>query len=187
MWNISFCAICSASHKTNDHDNSIKRGKQHKYQLTCINCLAMGLSHSHHSTDHSCPFYVERNNKTNITNLLEIIRSRRLEGYENPFGCTKVRNSQSSYDSSATARWHKYGTYPTVFLTRSASINADSECDSLNMANSNDSLFQNIPNITAMQAAQISSVKPRATFVHSWLLRPIIFHFFLEMSIPHIP
>ena len=104
MWNISFCAICSVSHETSDHDNSLKRGENHKYTLACINCLAAGLTHTHHAMDRLCPFFVKWNNKVNITNLLEMIRNRQLEGYENPFGCTKVRSSQNSYDLSSTAQ-----------------------------------------------------------------------------------
>ena len=89
--NFSYCAICSGRHMTSDHHNSCLRGETTKYDLACINCLAAGLMHMHKATDRLCPFYIERNNKRNITSLLATIWERRLEGFENPFGLTKVR------------------------------------------------------------------------------------------------
>lgn len=106
--NLSYCVICSGRHMTSDHQNSCLCGETSKYDLACINCLAAGMTHMHKATDRLCPFYIEHNNKHNITSLLATIRTRRLEGYENPFGLTKVRhastssNSTSSYDSSNT-------------------------------------------------------------------------------------
>ena len=75
---------------TSDHQNSILCGEKPKYKLACINCLAAGMMHTHKATDRLCPFFVERNNKKNITSLLATICSRRLEGFKNPFGLTKV-------------------------------------------------------------------------------------------------
>ena len=70
-------------------------------ELACINCLAAGMTHMHKATDHLCLFFIECNNKKNITSLLATICSRQLEGFQNPFGLTKVHHSSgSSYDSS---------------------------------------------------------------------------------------
>ena len=97
--NLSYCAICSGRHMTSDHQNSRLRGETSKYNLACINCLAAGLDHAHKATDRLCPFYMERNNKRNITALLTMIRERRLEGFENPFGLTKVRRASQTSGS----------------------------------------------------------------------------------------
>ena len=58
---------------TSDHHNSRNRGETHKYELACINCLAAGMNHTHKATDRLCPFYLERNNKKNISALLATI------------------------------------------------------------------------------------------------------------------
>ena len=141
---------------TTDHRNSILHGEKPKYDLACINCLAAGMSHTHNATDQLCPFFMERNNKKNITSLLATIRTRRLEGYENPFGLTKVRHASatSSYNSSTAARKHlpKTGNFPTQFLAQQEVVSSNSGSSSLQLASSNDSLFKHVPDITASQA-----------------------------------
>ena len=123
--NFSYCAICSGHHMTVDHQNSRLRSETTKYGLACINCLAAGLTHTHKATDRLCPFYVECNNKRNITALLATIRERRLEGYENPFGLTKVRHASQASNASRSNVSDDYdprkrpvvmGNYPTQFL-----------------------------------------------------------------------
>ena len=108
--NFSYCAICSGRHMTTDHTNSRLHGESSKYELACINCLTAGMMHDHKATDRTCPFFMERNNKQHIMQLLATICTRRLGGYENPFGLTKVRHTASSsaddYDSSASAWKH---------------------------------------------------------------------------------
>ena len=154
--NFSYCAICSGRHMTSDHNNSIHFGEKPKYKLACINCLAAGMTHTHKVTDRLCPFFMERNNKKNITLLLATICSRWLEGFENPFGLTKVRHSpaSSSYDSSSTTQRHasKTGNYPMQFLADAVVVSSQSGSDSLWLASSNDSLFHHVPNITISQA-----------------------------------
>ena len=146
---------------TNNHQNSVLCGKKPKYDLVCINCLAAGMTHSHKATDWLCPFYIERNNKKNITSLLATIRMCCLEGFENPFGLTKVRHSpaSSSYDSSTAARKHtsRMGNYPTQFLAEAAIVMGDDSGSSLRLASSNESLFRHVPNITASQVAAASA------------------------------
>ena len=95
-------------------------------------------------------------------NLLEMIRSQHLEGYEDPFGCMKVQSSQNSYDSSTTAHRHKYGTYPTMFLLKSTIINSDDSGESFKLASSNDSLLRNVANIMGMQAARATTSESQA-------------------------
>ena len=80
--NFSYCTVCSGRHMTNDHQNSVLHGKKPKYVLACINCLAEGMTHTHKATDRLCPFFLEQNNKNNITSLLATIRTCRLEGFE---------------------------------------------------------------------------------------------------------
>ena len=144
---------------TSDHQNSRLRGETSKYALACINCLAAGLSHTHKATDRLCPFYMECNNKRNITALLATIRERRLEGFENPFGLTKVRrasqasSSNQSDDYDPRKRPVVMGKYPTQFLNGPAVLSSQSSEPSLMMASSNDSLFCHVPNISASQAA----------------------------------
>ena len=159
--NFSYCATCSGRHMTSNHQNSIIRGEKPKYELTCINCLVVGMTHTHKVTDRLCPFFLKQNNKNNITSLLATIRMRRLEGYENPFGLTKVRRSTpsssqsygSSYDST-TARQRKpaTGNFPTQFLNDMAVITSENENESLCLASSSDSPFRHVPNITTSQA-----------------------------------
>ena len=158
--NVSYCATCSGQHMTSDHHNSCARGDMHKYELACINCLVAGMNHAHKATDRLCPFYLERNNKKNISALLATIRERRLEGYENPFGLTKVRRSsqtpslQNNNGSTYNPRTHiaHTGNLPTQFLAEAAVITPDNSNPSLRLASSGDSLFRHIPNIMASQA-----------------------------------
>ena len=115
--------------------------------------------HMHKATDRLCPFYMERNNKNNITSLLATIHTRRLEGFENPFGLTKVRRSLSlssnSYDSSASFQKHtaKTGNYPTQFIAEATVVTSASSAGSFQLASSSDSLFRHVPDISASQAA----------------------------------
>ena len=159
--NFSYCAICSGQHMTSNHNNSRLRGEATKYNLACINCLAAGMTHTHKATNRLCPFYIKCNNKRNITSLLDTIHTRRLEGYKNPFGLTKVRctsqSNSSSYDSY-NSHWHaaRTGNYPTQFLNKNAIISSADSGPSLNLASSNNSLFRNVPNIMASQAAATS-------------------------------
>ena len=160
--NFSYCAVCSGQHMTTDHQNSILRGEQPKYALACINCLVAGLTHTHKATDWLCPFFLKRNNKTNITSLLATIRTRHLEGFKNPFGLTKVRhasNSSNSYDSSTCGQLFKVksGNYPTQFLVQAAIASTDHSDGSFKLASSGDSLFRHVPNITASQAVVATS------------------------------
>ena len=144
-----------------DHQNSILCGERPKYELACINCLAVGMTHTHKATDHLCPFFVERNNKNNIMSLLATICTRHLEGFENPFGLTKVHHSSSSsYDSSRVAWKHatKTGNYPTQFLADAAIVSSQSRGSSLQLAGSDDSLFHHVPDITASQAVRASII-----------------------------
>ena len=162
--NFSYCTICSGCHMTSNHQNSCLRGETSEYELACINCLAAGMTHTHKATDKLCPFFIECNNKQNITQLLATIRSRRLEGFENPFGLTKVHHSSSSsYESSVAGCQHAAcmgtGNYPTQFLKNAVVISSQSASSSLNLASSNDSLFRHMPNISASQAARASIVE----------------------------
>ena len=156
---------------TMDHQNSRLRGEQSKYDLACINCLAAGMTHTHKATDRMCPFYLERNNKRNITTLLATICNRHLEGFENPFGLTKIRqasqtsntSSRSSYDPrSHTA---STGNLPTQFLAEAAANTPHDSDESLRLASSNDSLFRHVPNISASQAAAatITEIQDQST------------------------
>ena len=121
------------------------------------------------ATDKTCPFFMERNNKQHITQLLDIIRTRRLEGFENPFGLTKVRRSSSStnsydYDSSASARKHVVrpgGNYPTQFLVEQRSRLNLSDEESLRLASSSDSLFRRVPDISHSQAMHAAPSGPQ--------------------------
>ena len=158
---------------TSDHQNSRLRGEASKYSLACINCLAAGLTHSHKATDRLCPFYMERNNKRNITALLATIHKRRLEGFENPFGLTKVRRaSQPSSSNRSTDDYdpHKcpvvMGQYPTAYLASAATASSSEDpSSSFRLAGSNDSLFRHVPNITASQAAaaMIEEIQEQST------------------------
>ena len=155
--NFSYCTICTGWHMTSDHQNSRLRGETSKYDLACINCLAAGMTHMHKATNRLCPFFIERNNKKNISSLLATIWTRWLEGFENPFGLTKVRHSSnSSYNSSSAGHKHlsTTGNYPTQFLADVAIVSSDSGVASLQLASSSDSLFRMVPNITASQATQ---------------------------------
>ena len=150
---------------TSDHLNSCIRGETTKYKLACINCLAAGMTHTQKATDRLCPFYLKRNNKRNITALLATIRNRRLEGYENPFGLTKVRHASqtpsSGQNSDYNPRIHMThpGNYPTQFLADAVVITPHNSADSLRLTSSNDSLFRRVPDITASQAAAASIVE----------------------------
>ena len=143
---------------TSDHQNSWLHGESSKYDLACINCLAAGLTHMHKATDRLCPFYLERNNKHNITALLATICERRLEGFENPFSLTKVRWASQASDSSRSSNYeprkHQVvtGNYPTQFLADPAVVAPYASDSSLHLASSNDSLFRQVPNISASQA-----------------------------------
>ena len=153
--NMVYCAICTGRHLTKEHSQAVARKDKIPHTVACINCLAAGLTHDHKATDRDCPFFVERNNKTHITELLQLIKNRRLEGHFNPFGLTKVRHSQSSGASqSSYSRPSQKGRMPTEFLTRQADY-YDSSDHQFNLASSNDSLFRNVPPITASQIARI--------------------------------
>ena len=115
---------------------------------------------THKATDRLCPFYMERNNKRNITALLATIRERRLEGFENPFGLTKVRrslqpSSSNRSDEDYDPRKHPVvmGQYPTAYLAGATVGSSEGSSSSFRLAGSNDSLFRHVPNITASQAA----------------------------------
>ena len=144
---------------TTDHQNSRLRGETSKYTLACINCLAAGLTHTHKATDRLCPFYMERNNKRNITALLATIRERCLEGFENPFGLTKVRRSSQASSSGRSDDYDPrkrpvvMGQYPTAYLADAAVISSQGSGSSFRLASSSDLLFRQVPNITASQAA----------------------------------
>ena len=145
---------------TSDHQNNQLRGEASKYELACINCLAAGLMHTHKATDRLCPFYIERNNKRNITTLLATIRERHLKGFENPFGLTKVRcasqtskSSRSNDDYDPRKRPIVMGNYPTQFLVDAAIVSSQDSDPSLRLASSSDLLFRHVPDITASQAA----------------------------------
>ena len=69
----------------------------------CINCFAAGMNHSHMATSRDCPFFLERNNRSAITGLLNIIRDRRMEGHDNPFGATRVRSTSLPHAASSSA------------------------------------------------------------------------------------
>ena len=132
-----------------------------------INCLAMGMTHTHKATDWLCPFFLKRNNKKNITSLLTTICTRRLEGFENPFGLTKVRYSSasSSYDSSKAACQHmpKTGNYLTQFLAHATVVSSQSGSSSLQLASSNESLFRHVPDIMASQVVLAAIDKTSGT------------------------
>ena len=124
--------------------------------------MAAGLTHTHKATDRLCPFYIERNNKHNITALLATIRECRLEGFENPFGLTKVRRASQTSSSNRSNDVDGYdpkkrpivmGNYPTQFLTDATILSSQDSDPLLRLASSGDSLFRNVPNITASQAA----------------------------------
>ena len=144
---------------TSDHQNSRLCGETSKYALACINCLAAGLTHTHRATDRLCPFYMERNNKRNITALLATIREWRLEGFENPFGLTKVRHTPQASGSSRSDDYDPrqrpvvMGQYPTQFLAGPAVVSSQDSDPSFRMASSNDSLFRHVLTITTSQAA----------------------------------
>ena len=166
--NFSYCAICSGRrHMTMDHTNSRLHGESSKYDLACINCLMAGMAHDHKATDRTCPFFMECNNKQHITQLLTTIRARRLEGYENPFGLTKVRHTSSStansYDSSASAWKHivATGNYPTQFLTSARLSSSTSAEESLRLASSSESLFRHVPDISHSQVMQANPTGPQ--------------------------
>ena len=161
--NFSYCTVCSRRHMTSDHQNILLRGKKPKYDLMCINCLAAGMTHTHKATDHLCPFFVRQNNKKNITSLLEMICLHQLDGFRNPFGLTKVRHQtsgSSSYESSSASCKHqsRTGNYPTQFLTNAAVVSSQGSGSSFQLANSDDSLFRNVPNTSASQVARASIV-----------------------------
>ena len=163
--NFSYCTICAGRHMTSDHANSRLWGEASKYALACINCLAAGMTHNHKATDHLCPFFVECNNKKNITSLLATICTRQLEGYENPFGLTKVRHpSDSDYDSSATSKRHiaRSGNYPTQFLATTTTASSQSSSALLQLASSSDLLFHNVPDISHSQAMRVSTIESQA-------------------------
>ena len=129
------------------------------YSLACINCLAAGLSHAHKAMDRDCPFFIERNNKTNITGLLQMIKNRWLEGHLNPFGLTKVRHSQGSGSSQSSRSLNRAkGNMPTMFLAQQVDY-YDSSDHQFQLASSNDSLFKNVPDISASQIARIDTVE----------------------------
>ena len=151
---------------TSDHQNSHLRGEASKYNLACINCLAAGLSHMHKATDQLCPFYIERNNKRNITSLLATIHKCRLESFENPFGLTKVRRaSQASSSNRSDDNYDPWkrpvvmGNYPTQFLNDPVVVSSQESDPSLRLASSNDSLFRHVPNITASQVAAATIIE----------------------------
>ena len=160
--NFSYCTICSGRHMTSDHQNSCLRGESLKYELTCINCLAAGMTHLHKATDRTCPFYVECNNKRNITLLLTTIHDCHLEGFENPFSLTKVRRASQSSSSNRGSDYNpivhmaRQGNFPTQFLADAATIIPHNSEDSFRLASSNDLLFQQVPNITASRAVAAS-------------------------------
>ena len=152
---------------TMDHTNSRLHRESSKYELACINCLAAGMMHDHKATDRTCPFFMEHNNKRHITQLLATIRTCRLEGYENPFGLTKVRHMASSsandYDSSVSAWKHsiKTGNYPMQFLASTRLASSLSAEESLHLASSSDSLFRLVPDISHSQAMQANPTGPQ--------------------------
>ena len=69
----------------------------------CINCFAAGLTHNHMATGRDCPFFLEHNNCSNITNLLNLIRDRHMEGHDNPFGATRVCSISGDHGSCASS------------------------------------------------------------------------------------
>ena len=173
--NFSYCAICLGRHMTTDHHNSCLHRERSNYDLACINCLAAGMDHAHKATDRLCPFYIERNNKCNITALLTTIRECRLEGFENPFGLTKVqRTSQNSASSNShgssydpckhMATTMRSGNLPTQFLVDAAILSSQESDPSLWLASSGDLLFRNVPSISASQAvaATITEIQDTA-------------------------
>ena len=102
---------------------------------------------------------MERNNKRNITALLATIRERRLEGFENPFGLTKVRRAsqpsssdRSREDYDPRKRPVVMGQYPSAFLAGDSASASEASSSSLRLASSNDSLFRHVLTITASQA-----------------------------------
>ena len=150
------------------------------------------MSHTHKATDRLCLFFMERNNKVNITGLLATIRQRRLDGFENPFGLTKVWHSasaSSSYDSGASACWHvaKTGNYPTQFLAQAAVVSSQSGASSFRLADSDDSLFRHVPEIIASQAAAAAPLTIPGNIITLWLLCPVLSHSSSGTSIPCMP
>ena len=73
--NTVYCALCAAPHLTSQHE--LLSSKNLLMPATdiprCINCYATGLTHNHMATSRDCPFFLERNNRNAITNLLNII------------------------------------------------------------------------------------------------------------------
>ena len=100
-----YCALCAAPHLTSQHD--LLAAKNLLVPAVdiphCINCFAAGLSHNHMASSRDCPFFLECNNCTNITSLLNLIWDRRMEGHENPFGATRVRSISSGSSGRSTA------------------------------------------------------------------------------------
>ena len=105
---LSNCALCAAPHLTSQHD--LLTAKNLLVPAVnvphCINCFAAGLSHAHGATSKDCPFFIECNNRSNLTGLLNLIRNHHMEGHENPFGATRVwatspnKSTHSSVPSS---------------------------------------------------------------------------------------
>ena len=91
--NTTYCAICAEGHLTLQHD-LLQQCQLIPKEIaipTCINCLVAGLIHNHKATSCDCAFFAEHNNWNPLTNLLNIIRDWRMEGFPNPFGSTCIQ------------------------------------------------------------------------------------------------
>ena len=88
----SRCATCAGAHWTQDHTNALKAGFVLKFDICCINCFAAGIKHDHLATDRTCTFALAKNNKRQMTSLLDSIKERRVDGKPNPWGLTKIRS-----------------------------------------------------------------------------------------------
>ena len=76
--NTVYCALCTAPHLTSQP--KLLAAKNLLVPVIdiprCINCFAAGLTHDHMASSHDCSFFLECNNCTNITGLLNLICDR---------------------------------------------------------------------------------------------------------------
>ena len=116
--NTVYCALCAAPHLTSQHDLLASKNLLVPVHDTpcCINCFAAGLTHSHMATSRDCPFFIERNNHNAITGLLNIIRDRRMEGHDNPFGATRVRSVSAPRNASSSTPGSTKGKTPKACI-----------------------------------------------------------------------
>ena len=105
----SHCATCTGPHWTQDHNNTVKAGFVPSQPICCINCFASGIKNDHLATDRACTFALAKNNKKQMTSLLDTIKERRIDGKPNPWGLTKIRSISPNIQGStpSSTRQHK--------------------------------------------------------------------------------